>query len=465
MQSLSWVSTVWVARILTPEDYGLVALAGMVTGLFLLLASSGLATGLVNRTEVVKEELDTIFWLSLLVGLFFYFIIFMTADLVSDFYNETELGDLIKFQGLYVVVTSLKIVPSVSALRDFNYKFISLTEMVGGLIVILVTLSMALMGYEYWSLVAGTIFAELVMTVIYFFRYRYIPNLIFQYKKVVDVLRFGLTLLTSRGVSFISMHLPLFLISNYSNVQVTGHYKMAHTLSHLPSSKVGSLFQKLIFPTMSRIKENKQLSRSTFIQMHASLLFVTGPMFVGLALLAESIVTLLLTEKWLPIVFPFQMLCVIAILKLSAKFITGALEGLGLARISLQYEVLTVLVCGPSMLIGLLLSDLNLMLLFWALSNPVAYMFLLYKIANELEISWYSILTPVIPLFFSLLVMSAAVFYMHNIYLHSYSEIYKIGISIFVGVLTYTACLLLFAKQYLAKVLSLAKKSFVKSER
>tara|TARA_B100000408_G_scaffold138583_1_gene132791 strand:+ start:4371 stop:5840 length:1470 start_codon:yes stop_codon:yes gene_type:complete len=460
VQILSWISTIWVARILTPEDYGLVALAGMVTGIFVLLASSGLAAGLVNRTNVVKEELDTMFWLSLLAGVFFYFSIFITAGSVSDFYDEPELANLIKFQGLFVVIASIKIVPSVCALREFDYKFISLTDMVGGLTVIVITLSMAIMGYEYWSLVVGTVIAELIMTIIYFLKYRYLPLLVLQYAKVKDVFRFGLTLFSSRGVSYISMYLPVFLISNYSNVQVTGHYKMAHTLAHLPSSKVGSLFQNLIFPTMSRIKENKELSRNTFIQMHTSLLFVTGPMFLGLALLAESIVVLLLTEKWLPIVFPFQVLCVIAILRLSAKFITGALEGLALANVSLQYQILTVLVCGPSMLIGLLIGDLNMMLLFWALSTPVAYLFLLNKIAKELAIAWYSILTPIIPLFFSLFLMSLAVFYIHGIYLDTYGEIYKIVFSILVGVVTYSVCLLLFAKQYLVKVLNLAKNSF-----
>ena len=175
IQIISWVSTVWVARLLVPEDYGIVAMSGIVTGIFLLLATTGLAAGVVNRVNISKGELDTVFWLSILIGCVLYGVIFLIADLAAQFYKEEELSDVIKVAGLMVLISSAKIIPSSLALRNLDYKLISLNELVGGLFRIVVTLSMAIMGFKYWSLIFGTVVAEFVMTAVYFIYYRYLP--------------------------------------------------------------------------------------------------------------------------------------------------------------------------------------------------------------------------------------------------------------------------------------------------
>ena len=126
VQIFSWVSTVWVARLLVPEDYGLVAMSGLVVGIFIMLATTGFAAGVVNRVTISKAELDTVFWLSIIMGCFLYGIVFLIADIVAEFYEEDKLAGIIKVAGLTVLFCALKIVPSAIALRALDYKVISL---------------------------------------------------------------------------------------------------------------------------------------------------------------------------------------------------------------------------------------------------------------------------------------------------------------------------------------------------
>jgi O-antigen/teichoic acid export membrane protein len=465
VQIISWVSTVWVARLLAPEDYGIVAMSGIVTGIFLLLATTGLAAGVVNRVKISKGELDTVFWLSILMGVALYSVILLIADYAARFYEVEELSDVIKVAGLMVLISSAKIIPASLALRRLDYKLISLNELFGGLVRIVVTLSMAIMGYKYWSLIIGTVAAELVMTIIYFIYYRYAPSLVFTIRSIVDLLRFGVILLFSSALLFVSRNIPLFLLSSFTNTAITGHYQMAHTFGSLPSNKVGLLFSNLIFPAMSRIKNDKILAKNTFIQMHTSLLFVTGPMFIGLALVAEPLINVILTPVWLPIVRPFQAVCIIAIFQMSSLFITRAIEGLGDAKVSLKYQIYFIIICGPAMYVGVYNWGLDGMLAGWLATAPIVYIYLLYKIAKKLDIHLFEMLKMYLPLGLCLSLMCLSVLLLQRLVFIDWSHLQQLILAFTSGSVVFCVSAYFFDRQYVIKIKRIILKAFNKGNR
>jgi O-antigen/teichoic acid export membrane protein len=464
LQILSWISTIWVVRILTPDDYGLVAMSGLVIGVFLLLATTGFAAGVVNRGNISKRELDTVFWLSILTGAVLYAIILLIADIAAQFYEVEELSFIIKVAGLMILICSAKVVPASIALRRLDYKVISLNGLFGGFFGVVVTLSMAVMGYEYWSLVGGTIAAEVFMTLVYFIYYRYLPSFTFSILAIIDLLRFGITLLLTAVLLFVSGNIPLLLLSSFTSTSITGHYQMAHTFGSLPASKVGLLFSNLIFPAMSRIKGDNTLAKKTFIQMHTSLLFVTGPMFIGLALVADPLINVILTPAWLPIIFPFQMICIIAIFQMSSLFITKAIEGLGDARVSLKYQIYTIIVCGSCMWFGVYNWGINGMLVGWLASSPFVYLYLLGKIVKKLDIQLPEVLKMYLPLGLCLLFMCMSVFLMLKFVFFNFSHIAQLAISSLSGGFVFCVTAYLFARPYVENVKRVAFSTFKKDK-
>ena len=452
VQIFSWVSTIWVARLLVPEDYGLVAISGLLTGIFIMLATTGFAAGVVNRIRISRAELDTIFWLSFLSGVALYGILFLLADVAAEFYDEEKLGDVIKVAGLMVLLCALKIVPSALALRALDYKLISLNEMFGAFVGIMVTLGMAILGYEYWSLVIGTLAAEIFITATYFISYRYMPKFIFKIRLIADLLNFGITLLSASGLKYISGNIPVFLLSTFTSTTTTGQFQMAHTFGSLPSKKLGTLFSNLIFPAMSRIKKDKVLAKKTFIQMHTSLLFTTGPMFIGLALVAEPLINIILTPSWLSIIVPFQVICFIAIFQMSSLFITRAIEGLGNAKVSFNYQFFTIAICGSSMWFGVINWGLNGMLVAWLLSSPVGYAYLLRKITKKLEIQASEIVKMYLPLCLCLIFMCATVYMLTCFVLVEQSYVVQLLLSSFSGAVAFFVSAFIFARSYVASV-------------
>jgi len=462
VQIFSWVSTIWVARLLTPDDYGLVAMSGLVVGIFIMLATTGFAAGIVNRVNIGKAELDTVFWLSIGLGFGLYTIIFFIADAVADFYEEDELSNVIKVAGLMVLICAVKLVPSALALRALDYKIISLNEMLGAFVGILVTLVMAMFGYKYWSLILGTIAAEVVKTLVYYLVYRYVPSFVFKIRLVFDLLYFGVTLLFASALKYISGSIPIFLLSTFTTTTTTGYYQMAYTFGSLPSNKVGSLFSNLIFPAMSRIKNDNAMAKNTFIQMHTSLLFVTGPMFIGLALVAEPLINVILTPTWSPIILPFQVICVIAIFQMSSLFITRAIEGLGDAKVSFKYQLYAIIICGSCMWVGVYNWDLKGMLVGWLVSSPIVYIYLLMNIAKKLEIQLSEVLKMYLPLITCLLFMSLSTFLLLQFVFAGLSPILKLISASLCGALVFFGASFLFARPYVENVKRIIFNAFKK---
>lgn len=460
LQLFSWVSTIWVARLLTPEDYGLVGMSGMVTSIFLLLATNGISSGIVNRIDINKVELDTMFWLSNVTGLILYALVYVLASPAAHFFGDEKLASLVQVAGLVVIFASIKIVPYTIALRNLNYKLISVTEMVGGFIGIACTLVLAILGFDYWSLVIGTLVSELATTIVYFYYSKFVPRFVCAISSVTDMLKFGTTLLGSRVLFSISSNIPIFLLSTFSSTKVTGHYQMAYTLGSMPTKKVGTLFSNLIFPAMSRVQDNRALAKKTFLQMHTSLLFVTGPLFLGLALVSEPLIEVVLTETWLPIVFPFQIICLISLFRLSSIFITRALEGLGQANITLIYQLLSIVIVGSAMLFGIVYFGLNGMLIAWVLSTPVVYLYLLTNIAKCLNIGLLELLKTFLPVLFCLATLAVAVYGVLEFLMTEHANITKLIVAPMVGAVVFFLSAYLFAREYVDNVKNIVTKKF-----
>nr|WP_284731269.1 lipopolysaccharide biosynthesis protein [Glaciecola sp. XM2] len=463
VQIFSWVSTIWVARLLVPEDYGLVAMSGLLTGIFIMLATTGFAAGVVNRVNISKAELDTVFWLSFVLGGALYGILFLLADVAAEFYEEEKLANAIKVAGLMVLLCALKVVPSAIALRALDYKLISLNGMFGAFTGIVVTLIMAIMGYKYWSLIVGTLAAELFMTVTYFVFYKYIPNFVFRLKSIIDLLSFGITLLFASGLKYISGNIPLLLLSLYTSTTNTGHYQMAHTFGSLPSNKVGTLFSNLIFPAISRIKTDKELAKKTFIQMHTSLLFVTTPIFIGLALVAEPLVHVVLTSSWLPIILPFQIICIIALFQMSSLFITRAIEGLGDARVTFNYHVYAIIICGASMWFGVYNWGLYGMLICWLVSSPIVYVYVLGKITKKLKIQLSEVVQMYLPLGACLIFMCTTVYGLSELAFKDLSKIQQLILMSISGMIVFFTATYAFARSYMTDVKRIMVSTFKKT--
>lgn len=379
VQIASWVSTVWVARLLTPEDYGLVAISGIFTGLCLTISSMGLGSSLVNKKEITSHDMANVFWTSSVLAILFYILLYYTAPYIARYYGSEELIGIIRVAGIMVIASPISVVPRALTMRQLKFKEVAIIAMFGNILVIAMTLYMAFAGYGYWALVVSTVCAEIFNLLAYSLVARYFPTWPHKIKTVLPLYKYGFSILLGRLTAYVNKYSQVMVSAQFIGNTSTGHLRMANTLAKIPMNKVGEIFSKIAFPAFSRIQDDRERTRTLFLTMHRYLLMLIAPMFVGITLVAEELIPLILGEHWRPVTVPIQILCLVNVLSGSAMIIPRVLEGLGNPMASFRYEALIAIVTVVAMLVGVRWG-LNGMLIGYALAMPLAYSYLLQQL-------------------------------------------------------------------------------------
>ena len=459
VQISSWVSTIWVARLLTPDDYGIVGISGIFTGLLLKMAGMGLGQALVNLKDPKEYDFANVFWGSGLLSLFCYLILFLLAPYIADYYEVPELKNVLRFGGTIIVLSAMSIVPQALVMRNMNFKAAALIYMFANFIVTILTLAFAYLNFRYWSLVLSTWISEIFILIAFTRMVRFLPSRPSNVATMMPLFKYGANIVSATLIGYLNWQWATIYSGSFLGKTITGHFQMAHTLAGLPMTKIGELFNKIAFPSFSRIKEDTQRTKSVFLVMHRYLFMITLPMFIGLAVVVDLLIPILLGEKWIPIIVPVQILCVLNVFRISAQIIPSILEGIGNTRANVHYQALLVPIMGISMLIGVQWG-LNGMLIAWALSYPIAYIHLLRVLFKNLNIHasefWQSILPTIVS---ATVMVGCIVFFTYLIKIVELNSFILLAFKVLVGVVSFYGCYFVLNKQHLIDMLRLVRRA------
>jgi len=370
---------------MSPADYGVVAISGVFTGFLFIVTDMGFMSSLINMKEVDQEDYDSVFWLNILLSLGLFIILYLMAPVIAAFYRSDILVDVIRVSALVLPLRSLKIVPLAIALRGMNFKYRALVEMLGQFVTATSSIIMAYSGYGVWSLVLAVIIGQTVVAVAYLPLMKGVPKLIVNFDRIKNIVPYGMFITGSDMLGFITKRSDVMIIGLFLPEKVVGYYSMGFQLATMPLDKVGALFNRIAFPAISRAKDQTPFARSLFTNMHKYLLVIAYPILIGMALLAKDIVVLLLTEKWLPIVPIIQALCVLNLLRVSGMIMPFAISGLGFAKKTFNYALLSSIVLPLAFYVGAQFG-LEGVLVSWFIAYPIFYVFLLFILLPKLKL-------------------------------------------------------------------------------
>jgi len=435
VQLFTWATTIIVARILVPEDYGVVAISGVFTGILLIITDMGFMAALINMKEVERDDFDSVFWLNILLSAVLFTLIYFLAPLIGQIYGSEILVDIIRVSALVLPLGSLKIVPLAIALRNMDYKYRALVEMAGQFAMATSSIILATMGYGVWTLVYAVIIGQIVVVAAYLPLLKSFPRLVINVARIKEIASYGLYLMGSEILGFLTKRADVMIIGLFLTDKQVGFYSMGFHLATLPLDKIGSIFNSVAFPAVSRIKENTAFAKSLFLNMHKYLLLVTYPILVGFALVAEDLVLLLLTEKWMPLVPVLQALCILNLLRISGMIMPFIMAGLGHPKAVFQFNTLGSIVLPVAFLVGAQYG-LSGVLLSWFLAYPIMYYFLLTLLSRKLNMSNTEFFKSGISALVCTAIM-AAVVYFGKLYYSTGSNTLDLGITIVLGASVY----------------------------
>lgn len=450
IQGFSWVATIFVARILDPHDYGIVAVAVVFLNIAINISELGLAAALVQKKGSIDESRDAVFTFGMVTAGVLYLAIFVAAPWAAELFAMPELKDVLRIGGIGVFFAAIKAVPYALAMRAMDFRYRSLVELGSQFGQVLTMLSLALAGFGYWSLVWAVLVGQVLMSVAYWPLFGRWPQLRWFTAESRGVLSFGLKLTLNRLIYVVTTGAPTAIIGKVLGSVKLGYFEMAQQIAIMPLDKIAHVFNQVMFPAISRADEHgRHEARSIYLSSHKYLMLIAQPALVGLALVAPELVSVLLTEKWLPIAPIIQVFCALNLINLSGVTMPPVLSGCGRPGLVVKLTLMGAVMLPIAMVVGVQ-YDLMGVVFAWAVAQPLIYVVTLLTLKKVLEMPLGEYLQTLLPATTGSLVMAGAVLLVEKLG-STQPEAARLALMIGTGGVTYLAVMLLiFRKDVMA---------------
>lgn len=413
-QLFTWISTIYIIRILSPDDYGLLSLASILLNFLTLLYEMGLGSALIQAKNITKKEIKNTFGFILILNIILFIITFLLAKPISTFFNTPEVIPLIQALSFRFILVAFSVIPSSLLLREMRFKSKSLLDMISNIIGSAVTLCLAIAGYGVWSLIFGSYAISITgLILLYIYKpYFCIPS--FNFKQIKTIMYFGGIVTLERMLWYFYTQADNIIIGKILGKESLGLYSVAMDLSSLPMQKLNSIINQVAFPAFSQLQEdNTALSKAIGSSIHY-ISFLAFPIFFGLFITTPEFIPVILGDKWQTIKTPIMILSLIMPLRMISNIFPTFLRGIGKPLTSLINLVIYCTVLPFAFYIGGTTAGLNGICFAWLITYPILFsieILLTFK-SSKIPISIFFKETYQ-PAFASLLMM-LLVFYIKN---------------------------------------------------
>jgi len=287
-----------LARLLSPREFGLVAMITVITNFASIFAELGFSAALIQRQDVTQEHLSSVFWLNLGAGLLLTLVFIAGAPLIAAFYGEPLLTPLTMFIATNFLISSLKIVQNTLRTKSLDFRTLSIVEISAVGISGAVAIGMAYAGLGVWSLAAQSVILSTVTAVWLWKLGNWRPSLTFSWRAVEGLLGFSLSLFGTKLLNYWVRNIDYLLVGRFLGTTPLGIYNRAYDVMLTPQVGVSRVLSRVMFPSFSVIQEDKRRVRSIFLRMTRTIALVTFPMMLGLFAITEPFVLTIFGPKW-----------------------------------------------------------------------------------------------------------------------------------------------------------------------
>jgi len=446
VQLTSWAGTFVVVRLLSPEDYGLMAKVAVVCVVAGAIAELGLAGAIVRSKDVNQDELRKIYGVSLIAGTAITALVAACAPLLSRMFHETHLAWPIAVASLQIIIAAAATVPTAMATRNLSFRRLSKVEMVAGISAVAATLALALLGAAVWALVLGSLIGALIRsTMLLVSGERVRPR--FSFEGISEHLKFGLTLVGNRLSYHVVVQSDVLIGSAFLSTTEIGQYAVALQLATLPMTKVMGTINQIMLPAIARQQDDRGRVRNALLRSVGLVSLVAFPALWGISAVAPELVLVLLGPKWLPAVPALTILPLIVPVRMISSIIFTSSLALGNRNSDLRSTVVNLIFLPAGFFIGAHWGLVGLCLA-WLVSVPLAYLFSVPSALRLIGISGIQLLGECGPPAAATIIMYGSIAGLRYL-LPEQPEIVALVGSIATGVVVYFGVMVLVARRQL----------------
>jgi len=296
---MNMLVTIWLAHILVPDDFGLVAMVMVIVNFFVLFKDAGFSTATIQQETVSHEQVGLLFWLSAVIGIVLGLILFFIAPAVALFFHEPRLVEIVQVLSLVFFLGGLGVQHEALMQRQMRFRGLVAIELLGLLLASITAICLALSGAGYWAMVWMQVVAIVVRVVLLWLMAGWIPSLPVLKVGVRKMAEFGGYMTLSNVIHYLSRQSDQVLLGWWSGAHALGLYSTAMQMLLLPIQQVLSPLSRVAVVTLSRVQGDDAGYRRAFLLLVKIVAYMTMPLMAVLAVLADPAVRLFLGEQWL----------------------------------------------------------------------------------------------------------------------------------------------------------------------
>ena len=432
-QGIQFVLQLFLARLLTPKDYGTIALITIFINIAGVFIDSGFNTALIQQKNIDEEDISSVFYTSLVTSISIYIIIYFVAPLIANFYKIQELVSIIRVLSIILIIGVFNSVQSAIVSRRMEFKSFFFSNLGATTISGIVGIILAYKGFGVWTLVYQQIVNQIVGFIILYSRIKWKPKLLFSIKKVKKLFSYGSKLLCSALIDTVYRNLIGLIVGRTYSSTMLAYYNRGDSFPALIVGNLNGSIQAVIFPALSSLQHDKEKVKVLMRRAIVTSSYIVFPAMLGLMAIAEPMIKLILTDKWVPCVPYLRVFCLSYALWPIHTANLQAINAIGRSDIFLKLEIVKKIV-GISILLITSRYSPYAMALGVAFSGVICSFINAYPNKKLLNYSYLEQMKDILPSSILSLIMGIVVY---SIILLKFSDLLTISVQIIVGGIIY----------------------------
>ncbi len=349
VMAITFVSNIILARLLSPEDYGCIGMLMIFISLANTFIDGGFGSALIQKKEPTKEDYSTIFYWNVFLSFLLYVVIYFSAPYIAIFYRIPLLESVLRVQGVILILNAFSIVQQTILRKQLNFRKLAITNIVSALLSLVVAIILAYNGFGVWSLVAQQLSLGVFNALIFWITTKWIPLVKFSFHSFRELFRFGGFMLLSHLFSTFSNEIQGLLVGRAFNPSVMGLYTQAYKLEGAVATTTSSIIDQVTYPILSSIQDDKSKLISALKRFNQIPSFICAPLMMIMIVVAEPLITLLYSDRWIDCVPYFQILCTAGLAVCLQGAANNAIAAIGASKVLLRWTIvkrsITIILC------------------------------------------------------------------------------------------------------------------------
>ena len=394
---ISFISGIVLARLLTPFDYGCIGMLIVFVTISETFIDGGFASALIQKKRPTQVDYSTIFWWNMALALFFYTILFFSAPAISRFYRIPLLCDVLRVQGLILIIYALNLIQRNQLKKQLNFRIIAKVRIVTSIIALTITIIMAYHGFGVWALVTQYLLQAVIPTVFFWSYTKWRPQCVFSWESFKELFSFGIYMFLTHLLSKSISQLNALLIGRFYNPSTLGFYSKASGTERLASNTISGVMTSVTFPLYAEVQDDMDRMQNMIKRLSMTISYITYPLMFILLLCAKPIFVALYSDKWLPSVPYFQVLCIAGLAACLHSVNLQTISAIGKSKVMFTWSIIKQSAVALFMTGGLIVFGMKGLLAGFVIASWFTYFVNIGLVSKYIGYKWQKQIHHILP--------------------------------------------------------------------